>query len=158
MMRRWCGGVALLLSMLAARGVSAQTCAVSSSGLTFGTYDPFASTPASITGTVSVTCQAVVALGLSYSIQIGTGGGGGSFNTRMLASGSGRLSYQLYTTSTRSTVWGDGTGGTGVVSDGYLLAALGSVSKSYTIYGSIIAGQMVPAGVYSDISSVLIVY
>lgn len=157
MMRRWCGGAALLLSMLAARAACAQTCAVSSSGLTFGTYDPFASTAASITGTVSVTCQAVAAVGLSYSIQIGTGGGG-AFSTRMLASGSGRLSYQLYTTTTRSTVWGDGTGGTGVVSDGYLLAALGSNSKTYTIYGSITARQMVPAGVYSDTSAVLIVY
>lgn len=157
MIRRWCGGLTVLLSVLAARAACAQTCSVASSGLTFGTYDPFASTAASITGTVSVTCQAVVAIGLTYSIQIGTGGGG-AFSGRALASGSGRLSYQLYTTTTRSTVWGDGSGGTGVVSDGYLLAALGSNTKTYTIYGSINARQMVPAGAYSDTSTVLIVY
>lgn len=156
-MRRWCGGLALLFSLLAARAACAQTCVVASSGLAFGTYDPFAPTAASITGTVSVTCQAVAAIGVSYSIQIGTGGGG-TFNTRMLAAGAGRLSYQLYTTTTRGTVWGDGTGGTGVVSDGYLLVALGSTSKNYTIYGTISARQMVPAGMYSDTSTVLIVY
>lgn len=150
-------GATVLAMLLAGQAARAQTCTVATTGLAFGIYSPFAPTASSITGTVTVTCQALVSLLLAYSIQIGAGSGA-SFNARVMSAGSGQLSYQLYTNSSRSVVWGDGSGGTGVVSDSYLLT-LGSIpSRSYTIYGAVPARQMVPPGAYADTAMLLIVY
>ncbi len=156
-MRRWGGVVALLLLVLTGRAAWGQTCLVTSTGVAFGTYDPVASTASSITGTVTVTCQPLIAVNLSYQIQVGTGGGG-SFSGRALAAGAGRLAYQLYTSAARSVVWGDGSGGTGFVSDTISLSLLVPVSKSYPIYGAIAARQMVPPGSYIDTPTVTVVY
>lgn len=156
-MRRWVGILALLLLALTGQAARGQTCVVTSTGVAFGTYDPVSPTATSITGTVSVTCQAVASIGLSYSIQIGTGGSG-SFTGRALAAGTGRLAYQLYTSAARSAVWGDGSGGTSVVSDAFLLTLLTPTLKTYTIYGAISARQIVPPGSYLDTPAVMVVY
>lgn len=147
-------GLALLLS---GRVAVAQICTATTSGLTFSAYDPFAPSASSITGIVSIDCRAVVALSLVYSIQLG-GGTGGTIAARAMTAGVSRLGYQLYTNSVHSVVWGDGTGGTGVVSDGYSLVALGSATKNYTAYGLIPARQMVSPGGYVDVVTVLVTY
>lgn len=135
----------------------AQICTASTTGLSFGSYDPFATTPASITGTVTVTCTAVLALSVSYSVQL-DGGLAGSISARAMSAGLNRLRYQLYTSSARSVVWGDGTGGSGVISDGYGLVALATVSRNYTAYGLVPARQMAVPGAYADLVTVLVTY
>jgi len=156
-MHRWVGILALMLLPLTGQAAWGQTCLVASTGVTFGTYDPFSPTASSITGTVTVTCQALAALNLPYSIQVGTGGGG-SFSGRVLAAGAGRLAYQLYTTAARSTIWGDGSGGTGVVSDLISITVLGPTIRPYTIYGAIPARQIAAPGSYTDTPTVMVVY
>jgi spore coat protein U-like protein len=59
------------------------------------------------------------------------------------------LDYQLYVNTARTTVWGDGTGGTATVQDGYLLG-VGSETRSYPVLGRIPGGQNVPVGSYAD--------
>ena len=147
-------GLAVLLS---GRAVMGQTCTASTSGLAFSPYDPFAAAPSNITGTVSVTCRALIALGLSYTIQL-DGGAGGTIASRAMSNGASRLGYQLYTNPARSVVWGDGTGGTATMGDGYLLAALATILKTYTIYGSIPARQMAAVGGYVDTVTILVSY
>lgn len=156
-MLRWGGVLSAAFVLLAGQRAWAQTCLVSSSGVAFGTYAPFAPTGTSSTGTVSVTCQPIAAVGLSYSIQISAGGGGG-FNSRSLSAGSGRLAYQLYTSTARNTPWGDGTDGTAIVSDVIQLSLLTTVTRSYTIYGLIPARQMAPPGAYADVLTLMLVY
>lgn len=56
-----------------------------------------------------------------------------------------------------TTVWGDGTGVTGVVSDNPFLV-VGSDSVSYTTYGRLFAGQDRPPGAYSDTIVVTVTY
>ena len=146
-----------LATLLSGRVAMAQICTATTSGPTFGAYDPFATSSSSITGTVSVTCRAVVALGLSYSIQL-DGGIGGTIASRAMTSGASLLGYQLYTNSARSVIWGNGTSGSGTVSDGYVLVALGSATKNYTVYGVIPARQMAAPGAYVDTVTVLITY
>jgi spore coat protein U-like protein len=58
----------------------------------------------------------------------------------------------------RSTLWGDGTGGSGVVSNSYILAALATTMKNYTIYATIPAHQNIPPRPYSVIVAVLVTY
>ena len=143
--------------VLSCRIAMGQTCTAAASGPTFGIYNPYAASPSGITGTVSVTCSALFGLSLNYSIRL-DGGASGAVASRAMAGGASRLGYQLYTNAAHSVIWGDGTGGSVTVSDGYSLAALGSVTKNYTIYGLIPAGQTVAVGGYLDTVTILITY
>ncbi|RYF62408.1 MAG: hypothetical protein EOO22_27735, partial [Comamonadaceae bacterium] len=70
--------------------------------------------------------------------------------------GAGSLAYNLYTTSGRTTVWGqDG------VSDSIsvLAAVIGaSVTRNHTVYGRIPAGQYVAPGAYANTIVVVVNY
>ena len=147
-------GIALLLSGRIALG---QTCTAAASGLTFSPYDPFAAAPSSITGTISVSCRALAAIGLSYTVQL-DGGSGGTIGSRAMSNNASRLGYQLYTNAARSIVWGDGTGGSATMGDSYLLAALTTIVKTYTVYGSIPSRQMAAVGAYVDTVTILVSY
>jgi spore coat protein U domain-containing protein, fimbrial subunit CupE1/2/3/6 len=126
----------------------AANCSISSAPVAFGSYDPVsanASTPLSGTGTVNVTCTS----GASTTITLGQGTNAGTGSSdavplRRLTDGSSHfLSYTLYQDSGHATAWGN-TSGTGV-------GATGTGSQNaVTVYGSVAAGQSVPAGNYSD--------
>ena len=62
---------------------------------------------------------------------------------RLKDGGTDYLSYQLYSDNGYSTVWGN-TAGTSVAHTGT------GTQTALTVYGSIAAGQSVPAGSYSD--------
>ncbi len=62
------------------------------------------------------------------------------------------MKYALYSDSGRTTVWGN-TVGTNTVSGTYAIAQL-----PLTVYGSIPAGQSIPAGNYTDTVTVTITY
>jgi spore coat protein U-like protein len=126
----------------------AASCTISTSAVAFGSYDPVVANSSSAldgTGTVTVTCTS----GSTGTVTLGQGGNAdtGSSDTaplrRMLAGSSDYLSYSLYSDSGRTTVWGNTTE-TGVARTG-----TGS-SDAVTVYGSVTAGQNVPAGSYSD--------
>ena len=57
------------------------------------------------------------------------------------------LTYNLYLDASRTTIWGDGTGGTQAYSDP---SAKKNQSVTVTIYGRIPAGQDVSAVSYSN--------
>jgi spore coat protein U-like protein len=136
---------------------NAQTCTLSTSPVLFGGYNPFNATATDSTGSVSVTCVAAISLFVNYTIKL-DGGLGGSIATRRMTAGGTQLFYQLYDSSGRTTVWGDGTGGSVSRSDGYLLQILTPVVKTYTAYGRITARQNVGPGAYSDAVTVLLTY
>lgn len=132
-------------------------CSVSASGVDFGDYDVFALAPTDSTGTITVTCEGLVIALESYTIKIGRGGGHGDFSSRTMNSGSHALLYNLYTDPAYTTVWGDGTGVSSVVSDSYLIG-LFTVTRNYTVYGRIPAGQDASVGNYSDTLIVTVNY
>ncbi len=103
----------------------------------FGTYDTFSALHIESTGSVEVVCVLTTA----YTIALSPGNG--SYAPRVMKSGVHSLTYNLYTDATRTTIWGDGTGGTGVVSGNAIIA-------NHTIYGRVPAGQNVNVGSYSD--------
>lgn len=149
------GGVRCLLLLPALLVLSEQaygvaSCSVSASPLNFGSYSPFSASPHDAVGNVRVSCSLIglVSVNVSYTIQLSTGSSG-SFFPRELGAGSQTLQYNLYTNSARTTVWGNASGGTAQVSDGYLLGLL-TVTRDYPVYALIPSGQNVPAGSYAD--------
>jgi spore coat protein U-like protein len=151
-----------LLSLLVAPGRAEAacngvgcSCTVTATAVSFGSYNPIASTTNDATGTVQVTCTMVIALAGSYTIDISSGSSG-NVAQRTLKQGANSLNYNLYTDPARSIVWGDGTGGSSHVSPTF--TALLFVQQSVTVYGRIPAGQNVAAGVYGDTITVTVTY
>jgi spore coat protein U-like protein len=146
-----------LLGLPASKAWS-QTCGVAATNLAFGSYQPLSGLPSTSTATITVTCNpGLIALLVSYTIQIGAGTGG-SFAARSMGGTSTRLGYQLYRDALDTQIWGDGTAGTFSVTDGYLLGVLLPITRTYPGYGNIPGSQRVNIGVYTDILPILLSY
>ena len=154
------GAVLILVSSPA----DATTCTVSTSGIAFGTYSPFSTSPNNSNGTLTITCKGGGnQSSIPYAIALNSGVySGGSFSNRrmILSTGGSYLSYQLYTNASYSQIWGDGlTGGTSTVSGSCVLTAKPSrCTSTQTIYGQIPALQTPFAGSYSDTITVTVTY
>jgi spore coat protein U-like protein len=142
-MRNWFWA---LLSLLAAAPAKGQTCTVTVSPVIFGNYSPFSAAPLDSTGQVVANCAGAQ----GYAVTLNAGVNSGSFSNRHLVHGKSRLFYQLYSDGARTRVWGDGTGGSTIVS--------ATTSASLTIYARIPALQNVAAGTYADTVLVTINY
>lgn len=127
-------------------GVSANVtnnCTIATNPIAFGSYDPVVSHASSnldAAGAVTIACTkgAVTSIGLDT-------GSNASSSTRRLASGSDFITYELYQDSSRSTVWGNS--GAALYNSG---TAPSKDSRTFQVYGRIVAGQDVTAGSYTD--------
>mgnify|MGYP001627400748 CR=1 FL=1 len=133
-----------------------ETCTVTTAPVVFGGYLVTSPAPTDATGTITVTCTAVVSIAVNYTIRLGTGSSG-SYASRRMGGIAGTIAYNLYSNASRTIVWGDGSGGTGTISDGYALNLL-MVSRNYTVYGRIPAQQNVAPGAYTDTLFVTVDY
>lgn len=141
--------IALAAFALGVPAASEAACSATAVAVAHGAYNPKATGADNATGSITVTCNPNAA----FSIALSDGGGTGYANRRMLRTPAGyQLNYQLYSNSGRTTVWGDGTGGTSTVS--YTSRA----SATATVYGQVPALQNVGAGSYSDTVVVTITY
>lgn len=129
-------GCLLAFALLFARFASA-TCSLNLQGVNFGSYDFMSSQNLDSTGHVTVTCD----VSSSFSISLSTGAG--TYASRTMQSGTHQLNYNLYTDPAHTTVWGDGTAGSVVVSGS-------GTNVDEVIYGSAPAGQNPYIGAYSD--------
>ena len=145
-------------SLLTSERVRAETCTVSAGGVAFGVYDPLGVAPLDSTGAIQVTCTSQSPPRVTYEIQLDPGQAG-SYMPRAMAGGASQLVYNLYIDAARSAVWGDGSGGTGVVTADYNLTPPGSTqTDTYTVYGRVPAGQVVSVGNYMDTITVTLVF
>lgn len=135
--------------------LSLCSCSVTATSVNFGIYNPLSSVANDSTGTVRVVCTLTVALPGSFTVDLSTGGSG-SYAARKLRNGTSNLLYNLYTDTTHTQVWGNGTGGSVEVSRTF--SGLLAIDRSLTIYGRIAAGQNVPAGTYNDTILVTVTY
>ncbi|MCF3948552.1 spore coat U domain-containing protein [Acidiphilium sp. AL] len=135
-----------------------ETCSVSATGLSFGVYSPLSGAADTSSGTVTVSCNALVSLGGgSYTLSASTGSSG-SYTLRTMTSGGDTLGYQLYTNAADTTVWGDGTGGSAVFNNTFPVLVILSYSQTTTFYGEIPANENVAPGSYSDTITVTVSY
>ncbi|MFG6487461.1 spore coat U domain-containing protein [Roseateles sp. BYS78W] len=135
------------------------TCTLATTNVVFGTYNPLAFGNTDTTGAVKVDCGGVAGLLIPFNIAI-SAGSGGSYANRRMKSGSNSLGYNLYTDASFTTVWGDGSSATQLVSSGVTLDALGlAPTQNFTVYGRIPGRQLTTVpGVYSDTINVTLTY
>jgi spore coat protein U-like protein len=128
-------------------------CTVFTAGVAFGVYDAAIPSPTDATGSITLRCthEGGGATRTTYTIGL-SAGNSGNFAQRQLFAGPRVLNYNLFTSATRTQVWGDGTQGTGIVS-GALVVNPGRfvVNEAvYPIYGRIPPLQAADTGSYSD--------
>ena len=131
------------------------SCSASASGVSFGSYDPSGSSPTDASGTVTLSCTGVVSLLGTIDIAASPGTSG-DLTARQMAQGANRLNYNLYTDSSRTSIWGTGANGTGTISAP--LNGLLVFNQSVTVYGRLPARQWVKSGAYADSVIVTITY
>lgn len=150
--------ITLSCGMLVFRPLNAAStsCTVSASGLNFGVVSLSSQTDITTTGTIEITCDKQNA---SYTVMLSSGAG--TYTQRLMVSNGRNLSYNIYTSASYTSVWGDGTGAT--------MTAGGAVSNkssgqlyygTNTLYGRIpFTGiQNAYSGSYSDTIMVTINY
>lgn len=122
-------------------------------------YNPLSASPKKVSsGEVAVHCSANIAVLFSYSVKLSRGGGP-NYASRRMVYGANQLNYQAYLDSDRTTVWGDGTGATGIVTNAYLLSiSLGSRTDHFPVYVTVPARQNVLHGDYEDTITVTLEY
>ena len=145
---------ALTLLLFAGLEARAADCTVSAVGVNFGVYEPFIATPDDSVGQITVICTHVSgpATEVRYTLTLSTGGSG-SFAPRRLRAGSALLGYNLWSDPALSSIWGNGSGGTVIVT-GLLKVGPGVGNGVRTavhpIYGRIPALQDAAEGDYLD--------
>jgi len=119
---------------------AALTCSAANVTLNYGSYDVLAGTALNAAGTVTVTCTKTGGTGtgnVSYDVALTP------LTPRQLAppSGTDRLSHQFYVDSARTQPWGDGTGGTFVMSSTFRVARRSTTSDApINFYAAITPG------------------
>jgi len=151
--RGWFRAAFATAGLLAGGSAQALDCTVFTTGVAFGVYDATLATPTDSTGNVTLRCNHMGggAVKTSYTIAL-SAGNSGSFARRQLRAGAAALDYNLFSSATRTQVWGDGSQGSVVVA-GTLLVNPGNfvVNEAvHPIYGRIPAQQAPDTGNYSD--------
>jgi spore coat protein U-like protein len=131
-----------------------STCSATATALAFGNYTPGGGALAS-NSTISIKCSK----NTPYTVALNAGtSSGGTQAQRLMASGTNRLQYNLYTTAGFATVFGDGTGGS-VTSAG--TGAGVATANALTVFGQLpdsATNQAAIPGSYSDTITVTVTY
>ncbi|WP_181952577.1 Csu type fimbrial protein [Vulcaniibacterium gelatinicum] len=148
--------VALAALLCAGAGIArAAECSLSTQPINFGTYDPielFA--PIDSFGAVRVGCTLTtfgeLFFGVVVQVRLGTGSSGTYAARTLRQPPASVLQYNLYTSAARTTVWGDGTGGTAAVSGTVGGFFGGPNPRTFTVYARLPPGQDPSVGPHSD--------
>lgn len=125
-----------------AGSTASAACTISVGGVAFGSYDVFRPTPLDSTGSIVFECDKQdkrIRITLSTGIS-------GTYAARAMRNGTEVLTYNLFI-NTFTTVWGDGSGGTGYY---WHNNPPNNRPVNLTIYGRVPALQDVRPGSYSD--------
>ena len=146
----FCRAVAVVALFVIAEPFSAQAaCSLTSTTILFGSYDIFSSTPLDTLGQIIFRCG-----NSDHNISISIDKGGApTFDPRRLLNGASTLNYNLYLDAARTTIWGDGTGGT---QNFFVQNPANNQDIRIPLYGRIPAGQGTSAGNYSNTLTVTI--
>jgi len=127
-------------------------CIISATSVNFGSYDVFSlpSVPNdSGVGSVSVGCAS--GGGKIFPVTLSPGQSG-SYAARTMNNGLSLLTYNLYTDSARTIVWGDGSGGSSS------MEIPKKSTRKFTVYGRIPGGQDAAVGIYTDLIVATVIF
>lgn len=138
--------LALVAALIPTTDVRAMSCSVTSlTGVAFGVYDAFGSSPVYSAGSITYECSEV---GASDTIAIDLSTGSSStYDPRRLIHGIHYLAYNLYLDAAHSIVWGNGAGGTARYQQ---IEPAEATAVAVPVYGQIPALQNAAAGTYGD--------
>lgn len=128
--------VAILLFILT-NSVYADCSFSIAQNLNFGVYNPVQSGDNLSSSNISITCNPTA----TYTIKLSPGNSNQFSNRYMSGTTGDLLSYNLYIDSGRTSIFGDGTGGTAYIS---------TTNTNSNIFAKIPQLQNVAAGAYSD--------
>jgi len=136
-----------LFTLLFPGDCHAFKCSATSTPIIFVNYDVFSTLPLDTTANVTISCTNPDSKPVQVSVSLSSGNSG-SFNPRQMAyAGAGLpLDYHIFLDPSRTTIWGDGTGGTGIITS----TIVRNAPLNRVIYGRAPARQNLKAGSYSD--------
>jgi spore coat protein U-like protein len=143
MMRAILAGLALLL-FGAGTAFANPSCTPSSAGIAFGN---FTGSQITITGSIILTCTGTGKD--NFNLDLSTGSSG-TYTPRRMKNGANSLSYNLYTDSTFSKIWGAGSGGVDHVSSSVDMGSSTTITVTIPLYAKLPAQTKPPFGLYSD--------
>jgi spore coat protein U-like protein len=134
-------------------------CQMSATAINFGTYIPGNGTTLTANSTISIQCTSGTS---APTLALNAGASGGTMADRLMAGpGGGKLQYNLYTSASYSTVFGDGTGGSSTVPVTVGTNSF-SVPVKVTVYGQFLdsaANRLAAAaGTYADTVTATLTY
>jgi spore coat protein U-like protein len=152
---------------MASAAARAGDCTLSTVPINFGSYDPieaFADNDSS--GAVTLDCDPTEPdeffeelFGVWVQIELGPGSSGTYAARTMRQPPSSVLQYNLYTTAARTTVWGDGTGGTATVSGAVGGWFSGQPNpRTFGVYARLPPAQDPSAGLHTDTITVRVTF
>jgi spore coat protein U-like protein len=143
--------VAAGLAGLSAPAWSAASCAFNSVvPVSFGVYDVLAASH-NINGVGSIAVKCQNGGPPTFVVSLSTGQSN-SYASRVMKSGANSLNYNLYTSSGRTIVWGNGTGGSST------RTVARNATTTLGIFGTIPAEQDVAVGNYLDSITVAVYF
>ena len=133
--------VAAAAQLLYERPAAAVSCSFNTNlgaGVDFGSYDPLAGTTLTTVWTLAWTCPAGQN---GYTVTMSPGNSGVQGTRWMVDSISEQLNYNLYLDPLMTTIWGDGTNGTQILTG----AASSQTAYSQNVYAKLPGKQNVTA-------------
>ena len=124
----------------------AGQCNITTTPLNFGVYDPLAATTLQSNGSLAISCRLKAANTVTVTLTSGTSGSYAQRSMSATTVPAGTLLYNIYLDSGLTTVLGDGSGGSGSLSQ----VVDKTTPWNLTIYGAIPPLQNIPAGSYLD--------
>jgi spore coat protein U-like protein len=142
-----------------ARAALVFNCTVSTTGISFGTYNPLSTVGSVSTGAWAVTCTATGSGSgtVSGTLSLSTGASD-SYATRYMRAGANKLAYNVYLDPGHSVILGNGSGGSYAPSESGTVTAGQLYQVNGTLYGFLPALQNVAPGSYADTLVVTITY
>jgi len=130
----------------------AKACAISAANMNMGTWTG----TGDLTGASSITVKC--STGTGYLVNLDTGASS-TYASRKLVNGTDLLSYNLYSDSGRSEIWGDGSPGTSNV-DGTGSGMADAQNRAIPVYAKILEADLLAAkpGTYSNTITATVTY
>lgn len=164
MMRSLLAALAVLLALAPQRvdallctPVLGCTCTVTASDIDFASFTPFAG-PQDASGVVQVSCSGVIDVAPAVLTELDDGQWGSYAQRKMRTASGDELGYNIYTTSQRNVVWGNGSSGTSAVWISGGVVTLGNWSRSTTMFARAAPNAASKPGNYSDTVVVRVVW
>lgn len=101
----------LIVALACATSAQARTCSVTNAAVAFGVYDPTSTAALDTMGVLDISCDGKFQVTVSLNVGDGVGASYSGGRKMKRIGGAQTLTYNLYRNSSRTQVFGNGSGG-----------------------------------------------